>query len=66
MRQWALAGLGIAYKSRLDVADDLAAGRLIAPWGFAQTRAKLALWVPLRARDPRAAKLAEWLRAEQA
>ena len=48
------------------MADDLAAGRLIAPWGFAQTRAKLALWVPLRTRDPRAAKLAEWLRAEQA
>lgn len=30
MREWALAGLGIAYKSRLDVADDLAAGRLVA------------------------------------
>lgn len=30
VRQWALAGLGIAYKSRLDVADDLAAGRLVA------------------------------------
>ncbi len=30
VREWALAGLGIAYKSRLDVADDLAAGRLVA------------------------------------
>lgn len=30
VRAWALAGLGIAYKSRLDVADDLAAGRLVA------------------------------------
>lgn len=28
VRRWALAGLGIAYKSELDVADDLAAGRL--------------------------------------
>jgi len=28
VRRWALAGLGIAYKSRLDVAADLAAGRL--------------------------------------
>ena len=62
----AAAGLGVAIAPQQLVADDLAAGRLIAPWGFAQTRAKLALWVPLRARDPRAAKLAEWLRAEQA
>ncbi|HEY1132928.1 MAG TPA: LysR family transcriptional regulator [Roseateles sp.] len=30
VREWALAGLGIAYKSRLDVATDLAAGRLVA------------------------------------
>lgn len=29
VRQWALQGHGIVYKSRLDVADDLAAGRLI-------------------------------------
>lgn len=28
-REWALAGHGIAMKSRLDVADDLAAGRLV-------------------------------------
>lgn len=28
VRQWALAGQGIAYKSRLDVADDLISGRL--------------------------------------
>lgn len=28
VRRWAIAGLGIAYKSRLDVAADLAAGRL--------------------------------------
>lgn len=62
----AAAGLGVAIAPQQLVADDLAAGRLIAPWGFAQTRAKLALWVPLRTRDPRAAKLAEWLRAEQA
>ena len=29
VRRWALAGQGIAYKSRLDVAEDLAAGRLV-------------------------------------
>jgi DNA-binding transcriptional LysR family regulator len=30
VREWALAGLGLAYKSALDVASDLAAGRLLA------------------------------------
>ncbi|MCI2260830.1 LysR family transcriptional regulator [Xanthomonas indica] len=30
VRRWAVAGLGIAYKSRLDVLDDLRAGRLEA------------------------------------
>lgn len=29
VRRWALAGLGIAYKSQLDIAQDLAAGRLV-------------------------------------
>ncbi|MGM8061040.1 LysR family transcriptional regulator [Vogesella indigofera] len=29
VRRWALAGVGIAYKSMLDVADDLIAGRLL-------------------------------------
>ncbi|MDC7704179.1 LysR family transcriptional regulator [Vogesella indigofera] len=29
VRRWALAGVGIAYKSMLDVADDLMAGRLL-------------------------------------
>ena len=29
VRRWALAGVGIAYKSFLDIAQDLAAGRLI-------------------------------------
>ncbi len=28
VRRWAVAGLGIAYKSRLDVTDDIRAGRL--------------------------------------
>ena len=30
VRRWAVAGLGVAYKSRLDVHADLAAGRLLA------------------------------------
>ena len=28
VRRWAVAGLGIAYKSRLDVSDDIRSGRL--------------------------------------
>ncbi len=61
----AVAGLGVAIAPQQLVAADLAAGRLIAPWGFAHTTARLALWVPARAVDPRAVQLAEWLRREQ-
>src|SRR3546814_8651345 len=32
----AVAGLGIAIAPQLLVADDIAAGRLVAPWGFEQ------------------------------
>lgn len=60
----ALAGLGVAIAPRQLVADDLAAGRLLAPWGFVETAARLALWVPQPRLDPRAERLAEWLRAE--
>lgn len=62
----AVAGLGVAIAPQQLVAADLAAGRLIAPWGFAQTSARLALWVPGRSVDPRAARLAQWLSREQA
>ncbi len=60
----ALAGLGVAIAPQQLVADDLAAGRLLAPWGFVETGAQLALWVPARRLDRRAERLAEWLRAE--
>ncbi|QJQ97114.1 LysR family transcriptional regulator [Halomonas sp. PA5] len=60
----ATAGLGIAIAPQQLVADDLAAGRLIAPWGFVETEARLALWVPRRHSDPRAARLADWLRSQ--
>lgn len=62
----AVAGLGVAIAPELLVADDLAAGRLQAPWGFVATPAQLALWVPRQEADPRAAALAAWLRAELA
>jgi len=38
--------------------------RLLAPWGFVETEAKLALWVPTRRMDRRAEQLAEWLTRE--
>lgn len=60
----AAAGLGVAIAPQQLVADDLAAGRLVAPWGFVETSARLALWVPIRSRDNRAERLAQWLRKE--
>jgi DNA-binding transcriptional LysR family regulator len=60
----AAAGLGVAIAPQQLVADDLAAGRLVAPWGFVKTSARLALWVPARRLDKRAQLLAEWLRHE--
>ncbi|MEE9099412.1 MULTISPECIES: LysR family transcriptional regulator [Pseudomonas] len=60
----AVAGLGVAIAPQQVVADDLAAGRLAAPWGFVETRARLALWVPARLPDRRAVLLADWLRGE--
>ncbi|MBD9514921.1 MULTISPECIES: LysR family transcriptional regulator [unclassified Pseudomonas] len=60
----AVAGLGVAIAPQQLVADDLAAGRLAAPWGFVETTARLALWVPERRADPRAERLARWLQTE--
>jgi len=60
----AAAGLGVAIAPQMLVADDLADGRLVAPWGFVETSARLALWVPGRARDGRAQQLARWLERE--
>lgn len=57
----ALAGLGVAIAPQQLVADDLAAGRLRAPWGFVPTRGA---WVLACARpDTRTQALADWLRA---
>ena len=62
----AMAGLGVAIAPEPLVAEDLKAGRLVAPWGFKQTPAQLALWLPKRAADGRARQLAQWLKAELA
>src|SRR5690606_19562002 len=57
----ATAGLGVAIAPQQVVADDLATGRLVAPWGFVQTRARLSLWVPRARADHRSTRLADWL-----
>jgi DNA-binding transcriptional LysR family regulator len=60
----AVAGLGVAIAPEPLVAEDVRAGRLVAPWGFDETPARLALWLPKRAADGRAGQLAQWLRHE--
>lgn len=60
----ALAGLGVAIAPQPLVAEDLAEGRLLAPWGFVQTSASWVLAVPHRGHDPRAAALMRWLKSE--
>lgn len=60
----AMAGLGVAIAPQQLVADDLAAGRLLAPWGFTATGGRLALWVSGRRSDRRAEQLAAWLARE--
>ena len=60
----ATAGLGVAVAPKQVVADDLAAGRLEAPWGFVPTSTRLSLWVPQARADQRSALLADWLGKE--
>lgn len=59
----AVAGLGIAIAPEPLVADDLASGRLVAPWGFVETDAQWVLCASRRRADPRIARLADWLRS---
>jgi DNA-binding transcriptional LysR family regulator len=66
MLEAAVAGLGVAIAPQQLVADDITAGRLIAPWKFRATRANWVLCAPKSSSDPRIASLANWLRAELA
>ena len=47
------------------VADDLASGRLLAPWGFRDTGGRWVL-ATMRAGDARVEALATWIRNELA
>ena len=60
----AAAGLGVAIAPQPLVADDLASGRLLAPWGFRETSARWVLASSRHADDSRIEALADWLRTE--
>ncbi|QOR37753.1 LysR family transcriptional regulator [Billgrantia diversa] len=60
----AVAGLGIAIAPRLLVEDDLRMGRLVAPWGFVETPARLCLWHAPSGNQRRSGRLIEWLKRE--
>lgn len=62
----ATAGLGVAIAPAELVADDIAAGRLIAPWGFVETDAHWVLATRRDAGDAELDALADWLKQELA
>jgi DNA-binding transcriptional LysR family regulator len=66
MLEAAAAGLGVAVAPQQLVADDIAAGRLIAPWKFRATGVNWVLCARKSPNDPRIAALVVWLRAELA
>lgn len=57
----AVAGLGVAIAPYQLVADDIAAGRLVAPWGFVETDARWCLCTRKDTPDERIEQLAPWL-----
>ncbi|MFI8719605.1 LysR family transcriptional regulator [Stenotrophomonas sp. NPDC077464] len=57
----AVAGLGVAIAPEPLVADELAAGRLLAPWGFGATGGFWVLATPEDAPDARVQALGDWL-----
>ncbi|WP_305806049.1 LysR family transcriptional regulator [Stenotrophomonas sp. YIM B06876] len=62
----AVAAIGVAIAPAPLVAEDLASGRLIAPWGFIETTGCWALCAPAGKNDERVAALATWLQSELA
>lgn len=62
----ALAGLGVAVAPFALVADDMARGRLVAPFGFVAAPGDFALIRSRRARDPGLKALEAWLVSEGA
>ncbi|WP_108649906.1 LysR family transcriptional regulator [Dongshaea marina] len=66
VHRWALAGKGIAFKSKLDIAADLKAGRLVQLLGnYQQEPTQLYLICPSRAKvTPVVLKLRDYLREQ--
>jgi DNA-binding transcriptional LysR family regulator len=62
----AVAGLGVAIAPQPLVSEDLASGRLAAPWGFVEAPGRWVLCTRRNESDARIAPLAEWLRRELA
>lgn len=60
----AMAGLGVAIAPQPLVADDIASGRLLAPWKFRSTRASWVLCAPKSSSDPRLGLLGTWLQRQ--
>jgi len=63
----AVAGLGVAIAPAQLVAQDIAAGRLVAPWGFNDAGGRWVLCAPRQSGDARLEQLeqlARWLRGE--
>ncbi|RAO77789.1 LysR family transcriptional regulator [Dyella jiangningensis] len=60
----AVAGRGLAMAPEPLVADDLASGRLVAPWGFVDSSAQWVLATPSRMPAERSEALARWLKTE--
>ncbi|WP_101926838.1 MULTISPECIES: LysR family transcriptional regulator [Luteimonas] len=62
----ATAGLGVAIAPQELVAGDIAAGRLLAPWGFVETDAHWVLATRRDDTDARLDQLTTWLRTQLA
>ncbi len=66
MLEAALVGLGVAIAPAYLVEEDLRTGRLVAPWGFIETPARLGLWLPQRDLSRGVKQLVSWLETELA
>lgn len=60
----AVAGLGVAIAPQPLVSEDIASGRLVAPWGFVEAPGRWVLCCRRNDTDPRIGQLANWLRRE--
>jgi len=64
LEEAAVAGLGVAIAPQPLVSEDIASGRLVAPWGFVEAPGRWVLCCRRNDMDPRIARLADWLRRE--